>query len=116
MSSETRKIGVYGMVPVAILQDPKVKPNMLKAYAALASFQGGTDNCYPSVSAIAERAGMKLDAVSDATTALEKAGWIRKTRRANERKTNLYEVLVDVEPVENEGENPEIGKIPKTLL
>ena len=65
------------MVPIALLQDARVKPNMLKAYAALASFQGGTENCYPSVDAIAERAGMKHDAVSDATTALEKAGWIR---------------------------------------
>ena len=112
--SDTRKIGIYGMVPIALLQDERVKPNMLKAYAALASFQGGTENCYPSVAAIAERAGMKLDAVSDAPTALEKAGWIRKTRRANERKTNLYEVLVDVEPVENEGENPDIGEIPNS--
>ena len=112
--SDTRKIGIYGMVPIALLQDARVKPNMLKAYAALASFQGGTENCYPSVAAIAERAGMKLDAVSDATTALEKAGWIRKTRRANERKTNLYEVLVDVEPVENEGKNPDIGEIPNS--
>jgi hypothetical protein len=108
------KIGVYGMTPIALLQDERVKPNMLKVYVALASFQGGGENCWPSVAAIAERAGLKSDAVCDATEELERVGWIRKTRRANQRQTNLYEVLVDVESDVGEGENPENGETPNS--
>lgn len=112
--SEKRKIGVYGIVPIALLQDEKVKPNMLKVYAALASFQGGGDNCWPSVAAIADRAGMKSDAVSNATDRLAEVGWVRKTRRANERKTNVYEVLVDVDDTGSEQENPDTGETPNS--
>jgi len=119
--SEKRKIGVYGMVPIAILQDESVTKNMLKVYTALASFQGGGDSCWPSVAKIAERAGVRNNAVSEATDKLEEAGWIQKTRRSNQRQTNKYEVLVDVEQEEGipysgksgNPENPENARIPE---
>ena len=106
-----KKIGIYGMVPIALLQDDRVKPNMLKVYCALASFQGGNENCFPSVDAIAERAGIEPYAVSTATKELEMAGWIEKRRRSNARKTNVYVVLNDIDQSE---ENPDLGKNPKS--
>lgn len=120
MSSNKAKIGTYGMVPIALLQDDSVSKNMFKVYAALASFQGGGDGCWPSVAKIAERAGLRTSAVSEATDKLEESGWIRKKRRSNQRQTNYYEVLVDVEPEEEipfsgkpgNPDNPENARIP----
>ena len=99
-------LGLYGLVPIALIQDPNVKPNMLKVYIALASFQGANDKCWPSVAAIAKRAGVKPYAVPLATDALVEAGWLIKQRRADKNKTNLYQVLVPVITTRIQ-ENPE---------
>jgi DNA-binding MarR family transcriptional regulator len=101
------KQGIYGMVPIALLSDPTIKPNMLKVYIALASFQGGSDICWPSLKQIAGRSGLSVNAVSDATGQLETTGWISKARRASTNKSNIYEVMVDID---NLSEQPIPGK------
>ena len=113
-----RAIGIYGQVPLALLSDERVKPNMIRVYVALSSYQGTSDKCWPGIQGIAERAGIPVNAVSAATEALEKSGWIEKRRRANERKTTMYRVLVDIEgiPISEESgypENPEIARFPE---
>lgn len=96
------KPGVYGMVPIALIQDDRVTVNMLKVYTALASFQGTSDTCWPSRKKIVERSGISASAVSTAVTALVEAGWIMREHRYAQNKSNVYSVLVDAEPVETQ--------------
>jgi DNA-binding MarR family transcriptional regulator len=106
------KPGVYGMVPIALIQDDRVKVNMIKVYAALASFQGNSDTCWPSRKKIVERSGISATAVSTALTALVEAGWIIREHRYAQNKSNVYSVLVDAEPVETE--TSESDPVPET--
>ena len=96
-------IGVWGAVPIALLQDSAVTLRMLKVYAALSSCQGASDKCWPSLDEIAERAGVHRTHVSGATRALEESGWIRKTGRQADNQTTVYVVLHGVAPVSQNG-------------
>jgi DNA-binding MarR family transcriptional regulator len=121
-------VATWGAAPIALLQDSNVKPNMLKVYIALSSFQGRGDKAWPSIHEIAQRAGIPRSSVSEATEELVETGWVEKRRRANQRKTNVYSVLMEGEVVEEEDadvsenstedesrnpENPEIARNPE---
>jgi hypothetical protein len=88
----------WGATPVALVQDDRVTINMLRVYVALASFQGANEKCWPSRDEISTRAGVTVAAVSKALTDLEETGWIERTRRPQKHTTNVYRVLIDVEP------------------
>jgi hypothetical protein len=95
------KIGVYAVVPVALMQDDRLKASDIRVYAALASYQGQDEDCWPSRESIAERAGIKgtpesIQAqVSKTTRRLEIFGWIKKLGLQG-GKSNHYTVLVDI--------------------
>ena len=92
------KLGIFGAVPILLLQDKRVKPNGIKCYIALSSFQGVKDNSYPSQKEIANRGGLTLNAVMEGLKNLEITGWITKKRRGL-KKTNIYECLNYAEPI-----------------
>lgn len=96
------KIGPWGACPLALLRDANVTPNMTKVYIALSAFQGTNDSCWPSRDEIAEATGLSPSSVSQATTALVKAGWIARKRRPRGHQTNRYVVLNDFEEAPQE--------------
>ncbi|HSV95564.1 MAG TPA: helix-turn-helix domain-containing protein [Spirochaetota bacterium] len=104
------RLGIFGAVPVKILQDDRVKPNGVKAYIALSSFQGTKDFAYPSIPVIAERAGLSDRAVIDALKNLTETGWIVKKRRGRTL-TNIYICMVYVDALDDEGDGVMCGKL-----
>jgi len=82
----------WGAVPIDVLLDDRVSHSALKVYAALASFQGHSDACYPSREQISERCGLSLRVITKATNDLESAGWIEKVTRHSKNAPNLYRV------------------------
>lgn len=101
---EYRLLGIFGQVPIDVL--PKTTGNELKAYIALASFQGNGDVCWPGLDQIAKRASLSLQATSEAITGLVKKGLA--TRKRNYGKTNTYRVLVPTKEAEDSyQENPD---------
>lgn len=93
-------IGAWGAVPLAMLTDPNVKPNMLKVYIAISARQGMNENCWPSRESLAKTTGIEEHRVSVAVSALVEAGWIERIQRSSTNQTNIYRALYDVrEPV-----------------
>lgn len=115
--SKRVSVDVWGRVPIAMLRDSTVKPNMIRVYVSLSSFQGGGEHCWPSREEIAERAGMSIAQVSRATEQLEKSNWIKKSRRSAKNQTNVYEVLFagDVETDVQETNTSHIDRCAENL-
>jgi len=98
------KLGIFGAVPLVLLQDENVKPNAIKVYIALSSFAGTNDECFPGLEKIAERSGIKsTTAVSEAIQNLVQNGWVKKTRRGHGL-TNKYECLAKLPEANEEGQ------------
>lgn len=92
---EYRTEGIWGKTPISIL--PFVTCNELKSYVALASFQGNSDNCWPSLEEVAKRAGLSTQATSEAISGLVEKGFV--IRKRNFGKANNYRVLIPtIEP------------------
>lgn len=87
------RIGIFGMVPISLLQDCTL--HELKAYAALASFQGSNDSAWPSLEQIGERANMHPHNVSKAIKKLSQKGWVQVDRRGK-KLTNSYAVAHEI--------------------
>ena len=101
------KVGPWGAVPLALLTDDNVTPNMLKVYIVLSAYQGTNSKCWPSRNEISTRSGLQISAVSKAITQLVQSGWIVRTRRSKTNSTNVYYVLMDVETDTQSDDQPE---------
>jgi hypothetical protein len=86
------KLGIFAAVPITLLQDRRLNEKALRAYLALASYEGSKENSYPSLPKISERAGLSLRATSEATKILRNAGWLQVKRRGRGL-TNTYSCL-----------------------
>jgi hypothetical protein len=103
----TVRLGIFGAVPMGLLQDKTVKPNGIKAYIALSSFQGTNESCFPGLEKIAERAGIdSVPATSEAIRGLVQAGWVEKIRRGKGL-TNEYRCLAKLDELGTEEEKKE---------
>ena len=85
---------IWGIVPLNLLHEKSLTLHMLRVYIALMSFQGNNEHCWPKREAIAERANLDVGYVSKAITKLVEIGWLQKTSRQNESKSNVYQVLI----------------------
>ena len=107
------KIGIHGVIPIALLQDKILNQSCLRVYAALSSFQGLKDNCWPSRKDIMERGGLtSLSQVTKALTILEEQGWVIKNQRGHNR-TNVYSILFEIEIINSgstKNDTPEVLK------
>lgn len=92
------KLGIFGAVPITILQDKRVTPNALKVYIALRSVEGTSDSCDPSQEYISKRAGIPVKAVTEAVACLVTSGWVECTNRGLGR-TNVYQTCAYLKPV-----------------
>ena len=96
MNKLSVRLGIFGAVPLSILQDKGIDFSSLKTYIALMSFQGTKDNCYPSRPEIASRAHLSVKEVWRATNDLVRLGWVRRKQRGRGM-TNIYECLAWME-------------------
>jgi hypothetical protein len=99
---EYKELGTFGITPISILH--LVTGNELKAYIALASFQGTGEHCWPGLDQIAVRSSLTPQGASEAITGLVKKGLA--IRKRNYGKTNTYRVLVPTR-------DPEIDSYPE---
>lgn len=99
MSIVAVKYGIWGAVPIALLQDQNLTPSAIRVYIALASFQGENAKSFPSLESIAERAGILRSAVPAATDCLAENGWIMKHRHG-QGKPNTYVLCLKSEVAE----------------
>lgn len=88
------RLGTFGAIPIAALQDPDLKPNDIRVLIAVSSFQGTDDECYPSIEKLAERAGISRTQTSTAASRLVKQGWLFRKRRMNN--SNIYRMMMPV--------------------
>lgn len=111
------KLGTFAAIPISLFQDERVKPNAIRVYGSLASYEGTSDYSFPGYVKIAERAGISVRAVSDALNNLIETGWIAKTRRGHGR-TNIYRCLVYMEQAEllGQADAPEIDATDEVLI
>ncbi len=104
------KFGLFGSIPILFFKDARVtwKPNCLKVYIAIQSFEGVKDEAYPSQSQIGERANLTVEAVSKAVQDLEDAGWLKVSRTSGGR--NRYHCLKYDEVIDEFNVNDDRGK------
>ena len=101
------KLGIFGGCPISLLQDKSVKPNAVKVFIALMSFEGTGVESYPSREQIAERAGLSTpEKVSNAIQNLVETGWVNVIRRGK-KQSNIYQCII-------QGDMPESGTVPKS--
>ena len=87
---------VYGVVPVSFLHSKPTR-NEILVYTALASFQGKGEYCFPSLSALVKRSGLRtIWDVSRALSGLAKSGFVIRKQRA--RSANLYTLPKQIGP------------------
>jgi hypothetical protein len=94
------KLGIFGSCPILLLKDRRLKPNCIRVYIAIQSFEGTNEEAWPSIDSIAERAGISRQAVTKAAGQLIDTGWLWRKRRLGQ--TNLYRCLADLDAVEIE--------------
>lgn len=84
------------MVPTAVFLDRRLTLEQLRVLGAICSFRGSADEftVWPKREEIARRCGMALCKVSEATTALEAFGWIRKSGKGGFSKATSYTITV----------------------
>lgn len=101
------KLGIFGGCPISLLQDKSVKPNAVKVFIALMSFEGTGVESYPSREQIAERAGLSTpEKVSNAIQNLVETGWVNVIQRGK-KQSNIYQCII-------QGDMPESGTVPKS--
>lgn len=101
------KLGMFGACPISLLQDKKVKPNAVKVFIALMSFEGTGVESYPSREKIAERAGLSTpEKVSNAIHNLVETGWVNVIQRGKQQ-SNIYQCII-------QGDVPESVTMPES--
>lgn len=102
----------WGAVPRAVVRDRAVKIAGVRVYTALSAYQGGNDEAWPSVEAIAEWCGVTERTVKKGLQELREAGWIESRRRFGA--SSVYRVFnaveSNVESVEGEHSVPDDGE------
>lgn len=89
------KLGIFGAVPILMLQDKRVTPNALKVYIALRSFEGVNDYCDVGQDKLSERSGVPTDSLTVAVKVLVETRWVTVERRMN--KPNRYQTCAYLE-------------------
>ena len=102
---------LFGRVPVKLLLDRRVTWRDKAIYAAISSFAGNKESCFPSLRAIRERCGIAEETISRSTKHLEQAGWLGKVHRGKGI-SNVYRVKSDLIKTINSG----IDKTIKTII
>lgn len=111
------KIGVYGIAPVAFLQDARITPNELRVFVSISSYQGTNEEAYPTLEQIAIRGfpgeanKSRINAASSAVRGLVKKGWLEQRRRHFQ--SPVYCVLFEVEaPLPTRSGDAEADRVP----
>jgi hypothetical protein len=88
-------INVFSIVPIEVWQDGRLTKEQIRVLGALLSFRAkNTDWVWPGRDAIAERCGMHIVNISQATRALVRLGWLVKEGDGAHSKSCQYRVTV----------------------
>lgn len=86
---------IFSIVPIEAWQDKRLRLESLRVLGVLLSFRGkDTNTIWPSRQAIADRCGMPLAKISEATSDLERLGWVKKEGRGGYSKATRYTITV----------------------
>lgn len=92
---DRRVESVWGKCPISLFESNPT-PNEIRVYISLSSFQGQNPDCYPPLEDVAARAKLSISSAKKAAAGLVQKRWIERQRRYG--KSNLYRVLIAVEP------------------
>jgi len=90
------KMGIFGIIPLLVLQDKRQSINSLKVFIALSSFQGTAAKSWPKRDEIAKRAGLSMDGTEAGLARLKATGWII-TKRRGQGRSNEYIIALPVD-------------------
>ena len=86
---------VFSIMPVEVWRDRRLTLEQVRVLGALLSFRArNTDLVWPKREQIAERCGMHVSNVSQATSALVKLGWLVKDGKGGFSQATKYRVCV----------------------
>lgn len=101
--------GTFALIPIEVIKDKRLTLEQTRVLIALFSFRGEETNVvWPSREAIAERTGMSLARISEATTALAKLGWLKKSGSGGRSMATRYTITVP-----QQGTVTEQGTVPQ---
>lgn len=113
------RIGIFGITPIALLQEKRITSRELRAYIALSSYQGSNETAWPTLDQIGERSGLHPVHVSRAMQSLKKRGWVLVTQRGKGL-SNVYSCLHDLADSANSDlanmAKPELANMAKSRI
>lgn len=91
------EVNIFSVVPIEVWQDSRLSKEQIRVLGALLSFRSkNTDWVWPGRNAVAERCGMHVSNVSQATTALCGLGWLEKEGDGRFSRSCRYRITVPV--------------------
>lgn len=91
---------IFSIVPVEVWLDKRLTLEQLRVLGVLFSFRAkNTDTVWPSRHHIAERCGMHISNISNATSALERLGWLKKEGTGGYSKATRYTIAIPEIPI-----------------
>ena len=84
-------INIFAIVPIEVLQDPRITLWQIKVLVALLSFRNKTTNLtFPTREKLSERCGLHISNISKTTSELVELGWLEKDGKGGYSKATRY--------------------------
>ena len=86
---------IFSIVPLEVIQDPRLTKRQIKVLIALLSFRGkNTNTVWPSRKTLSERCNLPITRISETTTQLVDLGWLSKDGKGGFSKSTRYHITV----------------------
>ena len=86
---------IFSIVPIEIIQDPRLTKRQIKVLIALLSFRGkNTSTVWPSRDKLSQRCNMPVTRISQTTSELVELGWLIKEGKGGFSKSTRYQITV----------------------
>lgn len=107
-----RVTDIFAIIPVEICRDHRLTLQQMRVLCTLLTFRAkNTDIVWPSRQQLADRCGMLPHKISEATTGLERLGWLTKVGKGGFSKSTRYSISV---PDLSGTTVPEQGTVPES--
>jgi len=86
---------VFSIVPIEVIQDPRLTKRQIKVLIALLSFRGkNTNTVWPSREKLSDRCNLPVTRISQTTSELVDLGWLIKDGKGGFSKSTRYQITV----------------------
>ena len=86
---------VFSIVPIEVIQDPRLTKRQIKVLIALLSFRGkNTNTVWPSREKLSQRCNLPVTRISQTTSELVDLGWLTKDGKGGFSKSTRYQITV----------------------